>query len=200
MISRSASQKLVVMINVKQDNNGAAIKYKRDANIHIHTALEFFGRPDLLDAQVIPTGAKSIVEDAQTRLSRVLNIAAIQIEDSAAKAAEVIEKSVKAAEERERRARTLDRRHQLSLIGKIAAIATILAVCAMLLFAGWRVLPLVTGEVQITYTEAYQSELATTQAELSRTRNELNAYKDAHPEGLSEQRLHELKGKNAAVK
>ena len=149
---------------------------------------------------VIPTGANSIVENAQSRLGEASDIATAQIEESAAKAASAIEKSVKAAEEREHRARTLDRRHQLSLIGKVAACAVIVATCLLILLAGWRMLPVVTGDVKIIYTEKFQSELDSTKAELVRTQNELYAYKDAYPEGLSEQRLHELNEKNKKVK
>lgn len=149
---------------------------------------------------VIPTGANSIVEDAQARLGEASDIVTAQIEESAAKAASTIEKSVKAAEERECRARTLDRRHQLSLIGKVAACAVIVGTCLLILVAGWRLLPLVTGDVKITYTENFQSKLDATEAELARTRNELNAYKDAYPEGLSEQRLHDLHEQNSKVR
>ncbi|MEG2933605.1 MAG: hypothetical protein RR842_08500 [Gordonibacter sp.] len=149
--------------------------------------------------EVIPTGANSIIENAQARLGEASDIVTAQIEESAAKAAMVIEKSVKAAEEREQRARTLDRRHQLSLIGKVAACTVIVGTCLLIMFAGWRFLPIVTGEVKITYTEEFQSKLDATEAELARTCNELNAYKDAYPEGLSEQRLHDLNEQNAKV-
>ena len=60
-------------------------------------------------------------------------------------------------------------------------------------------MPIVTGEAQITYTEAYQSELDSTKVELIKTKNELEAYKNAYPEGLAEQRLHDLNEKNAQV-
>lgn len=149
--------------------------------------------------EVIPTGTNSIVEDAQARLGEAVAIVTAQIEDSAEMASESIKKSVKAAEEREVRARTLDLRKQLSLIGKIVLAVTVAAICALFIYAGWRLLPVVTGDVKITYTEAYQSQLDATEAELTRTRNELNAYKDAYPEGLSEQRLHDLHEQNAKL-
>lgn len=189
---------------VKEATETAA-KAAQDATIGLHKVEDIDKRIVFVVKQaaekrlvdVIPSGANSIVKDAQARLGEASATVTAQIEESAAKASTSIEKSIKAAEEREHRARTLDRRHQLSLVGKVAACAVIVGTCLLILLAGWRLPPVVTGDVKITYTDAYQSELTATQTELSHTRNELNAYKDAYPEGLSEQRLHDLHEQNS---
>lgn len=127
--------------------------------------------------QVIPDGSNSIINEAQYRLAKSSDEASEKIKESAASAAMYIEKSIKAAEKREERAREQDFIHQLSIIGKLACCAVILGTCLLVLFAGWRLLPVVTGDVAITYTEASQSQLDTTKAELARTQDELKACK-----------------------
>lgn len=63
--------------------------------------------------------------------------------------------------------------HSLTTIGKILAIACILGCTLMTVWAGWRALPLVRGEVQIVYTEEYQSELDEAHSEIETLRYQL---------------------------
>lgn len=119
-----------------------------------------------------------------------------KVEKAAEEAARSIQRSREATDKQEERAKAEHFLFALGGIGKMIFTIAFVGTVVLVLFAGWRCLPIVTGEAQITYTEAYQSGLDETNIELIKIRNELEAYKEAYPEGLAEQRLHNLNEKN----
>ena len=63
--------------------------------------------------------------------------------------------------------------YQLTTVGKIAAIAVVLCCTLVTAYAGWRALPLVRGEVQVVYTQEYQTELDELHEEVSALKEQL---------------------------
>jgi hypothetical protein len=59
--------------------------------------------------------------------------------------------------------------------------------------------PIVEGNVVVSYAEGYKDALSQAESDLKKKENELEAYKEAFPEGLSEQRLHDLNEENAKL-
>lgn len=64
--------------------------------------------------------------------------------------------------------------YQLTTVGKIAAIAAVLCCALVTAYAGWRALPLVRGEVQVVYTQEYQTELDELHEEVSALKEQLS--------------------------
>lgn len=149
--------------------------------------------------EAIPEDVSSLVETAQRGLVESTRKAKAQIDQTSKDASESIRRAQNAADEREKRAKEKSFIASFGRIGKLVCLLLITGTTVLVLLSGWKMMPIVTGEAQITYTEAYQSELDSTKVELIKTKNELEAYKNAYPEGLAEQRLHDLNEKNAQV-
>lgn len=144
----------------------------------------------------IPKQVNDLVAQSQESIIKSAEWASTRIKETGEEAAESIKRSQEANKKRELRANKESFFFALGGIGKLIYTISVIGAVAIFLFAGWRCLPIVTGEAQITYTEAYRSELDKVTMELITTRNELEAYKKAFPEGLAEQTLHDLNVKN----
>lgn len=148
-------------------------------------------------AQAIPKELSDLVAQNQEKIIEASRNANVLIQKANAEAEISIKRSQEVSEKYARRSQKEGFFFSLGGIGRIVFLITVIGTVALLMFAGWRCLPLVRGEAQITYTQAYQSELDETKIDLIKAQNELMAYKEAFPEGLAEQRLHDLNEKNA---
>lgn len=148
----------------------------------------------------IPAESGRIVEAAEIRIGMAADSAAECIRNITEKTEESMGRSLKAAESIINRTKGKSVLDQLSIVGKTALVMVVTVSLVVLCFAGWRFLPAVQGEVQISYTDEYRSELDRTKLELELVKNELDAYKEAYPEGLSESRLHDLNERNDTLR
>lgn len=146
--------------------------------------------------EAIPKQVNDLVAQSQESIIKSAEWASTRIKETGEEAAESIRRSQEVNKKRELRANKESFFFALGGIGKLIYTILVIGTVTIFLFAGWRCLPIVTGEAQITYTEAYRSELDKVTMELITTRNELEAYKKAFTVGLKEQSLHDLNEKN----
>lgn len=149
--------------------------------------------------KAMPTELDSIVSEAQKQIADTVADASSEMSSTVSKASKVIERAEYAADEMRDRAHGAATFSYMPLIVRVVLVLIMVAFVASCATVGWRMLPLATGKVDIAYTTDFRSDLDATQLELTKTRNELNAYMEAFPEGLSEQREHDLNAANQSA-
>lgn len=179
------------------EQSGEAAKHAEDAaeaasgvSIQAMEAIEKGTREVVSEA--FPEELDELVLFAQRQIAEAAADAAREIQSAASQAGATISQVNRAADDMKLQARKAATFSHLPLIVRVTLVLIVLAFVACCVTVGRQVMPLATGQVEIVYSDDFRSELDATRLELAKTRNELDAYKKAYPEGLLEKSVHDL--------